>query len=65
VQYEQKEQRVIENCPGHLNSEAKLLQAGFGQADRVHGNTGERRDAVVVHHCANCDYLDYNLRQSL
>lgn len=57
------EQRVIANRPAH--SEAKLLQAGFGQADRVHGNTGERRDAVVVHLCANCDYLDYSLQQQL
>jgi hypothetical protein len=40
VQYEQKEQGVIANRPAHLNSGAKLLQAGFGQADRVHGNTG-------------------------
>jgi hypothetical protein len=59
------EQGVIANRPAHLNSEAKLLQAGFGQADRVHGNTGERRDAVVVHHCANCDYLDHGLQQPL
>ena len=59
------EQRVIANRPAHLNSGAELLQAGFGQADRVHGNTGERRDAMAVHLCANCDYLDYSLQQQL
>jgi hypothetical protein len=48
------------SAPGYF-----AKHTGFGQADRAHGNADERRDAMAVHHCANCDYLDYNLRQSL
>ena len=65
-EHERKELQILRNRPQRLSTEAGLLTEGFGRADRVHGGgSSGRRDPMVVHHCANCDYLDYSLHQSL
>lgn len=57
-----EEESIDRARPGRLQQEAALIQAGFGEAPRI---TGKNESMTVMYVCANCSYLDHELRQAI